>query len=51
MDSGGDFYLKNQRECVQMICLSARCLVVCGALLLPMTRAAAVELEIGARSG
>ena len=32
-----------------MICLAARCLVVCGALLLPMTRAAAVELEIGAR--
>ena len=33
----------------QMICLAARCLVVCGVLLLPMTRAAAVELEIGAR--
>ena len=32
-----------------MICLAARCLVVCGVLLLPMTRAAAVELEIGAR--
>ena len=31
-----------------MICLAARCVVVCG-LLLPMTRAAAVELEIGAR--
>ena len=32
-----------------MICLAARCLVFCGVLLLPMTRAAAVELEIGAR--
>ena len=32
-----------------MICLAARCLVVCGVLLLPMTRAAAVELETGAR--
>ena len=32
-----------------MICLAARCLVVCGVLLLPMTGAAAVELEIGAR--
>ena len=32
-----------------MICLAARCLVFCGVLLLPMTRAAAVELETGAR--
>ena len=32
-----------------MIGLAVRCLIVCGVLLLPMTRAAAVELEIGAR--
>jgi hypothetical protein len=32
-----------------LIGLAVRCLLVCGVLLLPMTRAAAVELEIGAR--
>ena len=32
-----------------MIGLAVKCLVVCGALLLPMMRAAGVELEVGAR--
>jgi hypothetical protein len=32
-----------------MIGLAVRCSIVCGGLLLPMTRGTAVELEIGAR--
>jgi hypothetical protein len=32
-----------------LIGLAVRCLLLCGVLLPPMTRAAAVELEIGAR--